>query len=291
MFTIRPHLAIISTAVAAQFIMPYAAAEAKPVHLAPVTPWNVDYGEKICSLRRAFGSKDKPSLITLDRFGPTDAFQLTVISNEFKSFRQGDALSLRFGEQKPRRIRSVIPGETQQKTRTLFFPNMTISETIGDENGGWTPTVTNAAAAAVKTIVISFGGNERIFNTGPLDKAFDALRTCTDNLLTTWGLDPKQQASLSKRPGPVSRPNAWLTSSDYPPAMFNLGKQALVNFRLSVSAQGTPSACEIQSSYNDKKFDEVTCAALMRRARFSPALDAKGQPVPSFYLNTVHWIM
>ncbi len=42
---------------------------------------------------------------------------------------------------------------------------------------------------------------------------------------------------------------------------------------------------------NKKKFDDATCAALMRRVRFTPALDAKGQPVPSFYLNTVRWIM
>jgi outer membrane biosynthesis protein TonB len=70
-----------------------------------------------------------------------------------------------------------------------------------------------------------------------------------------------------------------------------MGKQALVNFRLSVRAQGVPTACEVQSSYNDKKFDEVTCAALMRRARFSPALDAKGQPVLSYFLRTVCWIM
>lgn len=264
---------------------------AKVVNLTPFTPWNVDYGEKICTLRRGFGFKEKPSVLIMDRFGPTDNFQLTVVSDEFKSFEQGEALFLQFGEQKPRRIETVVPGKAGTKTATLFFANKSLAEKIGDGEDEWRPTVTPATEAAVKSITISYYGKQRVFATGPLDKPFAALRACTDNLVTTWGLDAKQQASLSRYARPLSSPGRWLNPSDYPAAMLNQGKQALVNFRLSVDAQGMPSACEVQSSYNDKKFDEVTCAVLMKRARFSPALDAKGAAVASFYLNTVRWIM
>jgi hypothetical protein len=288
---VRARSAIAGIAMLTQSALPNGATQAKAVNLAPFTPWNVDYGEKICTLRRGFGSREKPSVIIMDRFGPTDLFQLTVVSEEFRSFQQGQALTLQFGEQKPRRIASVVPGKAGTKTATLFFANTSVSERIGDKDDSWKPPVTPATEAAIKTIGISYGGKERIFATGPLDKAFEALRKCTDNLVTTWGLDPKQQAALTKRAEPLSSPGYWVSSSDYPAGMAIMGKQALVNFRLSVSSQGVPTACEVQSSYNDKKFDEVTCAALMRRARFSPALDAKGQPVPSFYLNTVRWIM
>lgn len=283
--------ALIAIAAMGQCFWPAGTANAKVVNLAPFTPWNVDYGDRICTLRRGFGSKEKPSLIIMDRFGPTDSFQLTVVSEEFKSFQQGQPLTLTFGEQEPRRITSVVPGKTTTKTAALFFANTSLSQTIGEEDDEWRPQVTNATEAAVKTITISYFGNQRVFATGPLDKAFAALRTCTDNLVTGWGLDPNQQSTLSAYVKPLTKPTRWVSPSDYPQAMANMGKQALVNFRLSVSAQGLPTACEVQSSYNDKKFDEVTCAALMRRARFSPALDAKGQPVPSFYLNTVRWIM
>ena len=68
-------------------------------------------------------------------------------------------------------------------------------------------------------------------------------------------------------------------------------KQALINFRLSVDAHGIPTAREIQRSYNDKKFDKLSCALLLRRACFSPALDATGVPVPSYYFDTMRWIM
>ena len=271
-------IALIAIVLIGELLLPSAQVEAKVVSLAPFTPWNVNYGEKICTLRRGFGAKEKPSVIIIDRFGPTDMFQLTVVSDEFKSFEQGKILTLRFGEQKPRRIGSVVPGQTSTKTATLFFGNISLSEMIGDENDGWRPEVTSATEASVQTISISYFSQERTFQTGPLDKAFDALRKCTNDLVTTWGLDPKEQATLLRRPEPHSVPSEWFIPSDYPSAMRNLGKQALVNFRLSVSAQGTPTACEIQSSYNDKKFDELTCAALMRRARFSPHSTQKATP-------------
>jgi len=285
---------LIVLATFAQMIWPLGSVQAKTTTLTPYTAWNVDYGEKICTLRRGFGSTEKRSILIMNRFGPSDTFQLTIVSDEFKSFEQGQSLSLQFGEQKPRRITSVIPGKAGTQASTLFFPNVSLAEEIGgkhDEDDDWDPPVPPATEAATKSIAIASSGHERIFETGPLDKPFEALRKCTDNLVATWGLDPKQQATLSQRAKPLTRPSRWLASSDYPRAMLNVGKQAQVNFRLSIGANGAPTGCEVQSSYNDKKFDDVTCAILLRRARFSPALDAARAPVASYYLNTVRWIV
>jgi TonB family protein len=96
---------------------------------------------------------------------------------------------------------------------------------------------------------------------------------------------------LTVRPRPLGGMETWMRSSDYPQGMLKGGKQGMVSFRLSIDANGTPTACEVQRSYNDKQFDDVTCAVLMRRARFSPALDANGQAAPSYYLNTVRWVI
>jgi len=56
---------------------------AQAIILPPYSPWNVDYGEKVCSLRRGFGTKEKLSVLIMHRFGPTDHFALTVVSDEF----------------------------------------------------------------------------------------------------------------------------------------------------------------------------------------------------------------
>lgn len=266
-------------------------AHAAPVKLDPVSKWNVEWTKTSCMLRRAFGTAAKPSLLIFERFGPSDEFQFSVISDEFKQFQQGQDLWVKFGNGDARRVRTAMAGKTQSGVTTLFVTSLSLGTPVGDGADAWIPAVTHAAEAATTNVSVTFFGKERIFATGPLDKPFDALRQCTDDLIRFWGLDAKQQATLTKPVRPLTNPASWVRSGDYPTAMLNGGKQALVSFRLSVDAQGTPTACEVQRSYNDKKFDELTCALIVRRARFSPALDAKGQPVPSYYLNTVRWIM
>ncbi|VWX53618.1 TonB family protein [Novosphingobium sp. 9U] len=265
---------------------------AKTVTLDPISPWNVNWSETTCTLRRMFGTKEHPSMIMMERFGPYDHFQLVVSGPDFKGVQQGTTpVNLRFGDAEPKPLKQVTPGKAVNGTPALFLGNLSLSAQFRDELETWSPRVTHATEAATKSIAVLYGGKERIFATGPLDKAFDAMRTCTDNLVAHWGFDPKQQASLTKRAEPLTSPARWLNPDDYPGAMRQVGKQALVAFRLSVDAQGKPTACEIQRSYNDKTFDEVTCAIIMRRARFSPAQDAKGEPIASYYLNTVRWIM
>lgn len=69
--------------------------------------------------------------------------------------------------------------------------------------------------------------------------------------------------------------------------MLRQGKRAIVHFRLNVDAAGQPTACHIQQSTRPKAFDDAVCKAIMRNARFDPALDAEGQPVASYWLNSV----
>jgi hypothetical protein len=268
-------------------------AVAKPVILAPVSPWNVDWSKTTCTLLRAFGSKEDPSIVRIERFGPTNWFHLSIMSNEFKSFQQGQAVQLKFGDGEPERVPGVSPGKAGADGKAiLFFATQSLADrAVRDADPEADPAVTPATEAATKTITVSYFGRDRIFATGPMDKAFAALSKCTDDLVRTWGLDPEQQARLMVRPKPQGSPATWLRSGDYPRDMLFSGKQALVSFRLAVNAVGTPTACEIQRSYNDQKFNDVTCANLLRRARFSPARDAKGNAVPSYFLNTVRWVI
>lgn len=186
------------------------AAEPNAATIAPLTPWNVDYGAKLCSLRRGFGTSEKPSILTMDRFGPRDAFQLSVVSDEFRSFQQGQPVTLQFGEQKPRSVTYVIPGTSQKKTAALFFPMVSLAETTDDDDKGdekgWTPSVTPATEASIKSITIAIPGRARTFATGSLAEPMEALRQCTDDLVASWGCDPKQQSTLSAWPVPKSSP-------------------------------------------------------------------------------------
>ena len=261
--------------------------------LAPATPWQSEWTPTTCRLARGFGDPKAPDLLLIERFGPSDRFQLVVLSPQVRSYKQGTPLQLRFGAGPLTRVANAIPGNPKAVS-SIFISSTSLAPrdpNPSSDDERRVARVTPELEAAVTSVELKWPNRSLVFQTGPLDKAFAALRACTDDLVKTWGLDPVQQAALSRRPMPRTPPRGWLTPLDYPAGMLSAGKQAMVNFRLMVDEEGKPTACDVQRSYNDKLFDQVACSTLMRRARFEPALDAQGAPVPSYYLNTITWIM
>ncbi len=75
-----------------------------------------------------------------------------------------------------------------------------------------------------------------------------------------------------------------VTSSDYPPEAIRGGEQGTTGFRLVVTADGAVSDCTVIQSSGSAALDAATCRLMSSRAKFTPALDAKGKPS----IDTVH---
>jgi hypothetical protein len=130
-----------------------------------------------------------------------------------------------------------------------------------------------------------------ILETGAMQKPLEALGKCVDDLMTTWSIDVERHKTLTEPVKPLTSPGEWIVSRDYPAKMLSAGQPAIVEFRLSVGADGKPTGCHIQSTTRPKEFDAAVCGSLMRRARFAPALDGAGKPIASYYRNTVNFTM
>lgn len=96
-------------------------------------------------------------------------------------------------------------------------------------------------------------------------------------------------AIAAATPQPKTSPSTWIRSKDYPRAIQRRGQEGRVGAKLAVSAEGAVSGCEIIISSGDQSLDRVTCDLLTKRAVFTPAKNARGQPVPSVYPFTVQW--
>ena len=283
-----------------------AARAAEPVVSAPSSKWILDYGETRCRLLRTFGEGDRQVTFYLERFGPGDRFGMLVAGKPFESIEQGDRVAVRFGPVESSQHPSFFPGKFGEAGAALVFGSLQITAPESEGLKGRAlrkfqdglpldfeePEVSTLQEQAVSWVSIGHGKNLDIqLQTGSMGEPFAALRTCVDNLVKSWGVDPVQDKTLSRRVVPTESPAKWITSEDYPGMALRRGMQALMQFRLSVDAQGRPTACKIQQSTSAEEFDRAVCGSLMKRAKFQPALNADGQAVPSYYRTSVQFTL
>lgn len=264
-------------------------ARAADLELTQFSPWHVDWTDHTCLMRRGFGSKDEPTLLQFERFAPGPGFQLLITSDRLRFLETGDRLRIAYGDGPSEEVIGFMLGKNGSGIPTVFIGSSSLRKNISDFEIAADGVST--IESQVSSITLSWNNNRLKLITGALDKPFEALRSCTDDLVKTWGLDPQVQKTLTRRVDPLTSPGDWLKSPDYPRSALRRGGQAIVNFRLTVDALGVPSDCEVQRSYSGDDFDDRTCVLLMQRARFKPAINIEGNAVESFYAHLVKYVI
>lgn len=259
------------------------------ITLDPVGPWNAHTENEVCKLRRSFGPDDNRVSIELARFGPSSSMQLVLFGNALKPIYRGRSYTVAFGS---------LPAYSSERAMTAKDSNGTEVSLLQLPGLGASPedirkaadavatgrlvTADSELAANVSTITISIKGNAPlVLKTGSFAKPYSVWNQCIDAMVVNWGLHPKVR--FSKAPVPIGSPRDWIKPKDYPANALQQYKGGMIYFRLSIDASGKPTQCAIQRAVNEGEFALTTCSVLMKRARFQPALDAAGNPVPSFW--------
>lgn len=265
--------------------------------LGPASPWVMDYAADSCSLRREFGTGDDRVILKLEQFAPDrDEMQITVAGPNMR-WRNPNAP----GSPTIRFIPDVEPIETGTPLNVamaddwkgiVFFSSLMIAPATasGLEGGALQAFLAGfdrpARERGITAIEIRNGLVDDLqLQTGSLASPMGAMRTCLDELVTHWGLDAEVQRTLRQRVEPLDF-DTWGTAiwRSYPRAMWQRGQQALLRIRLSITAEGDPSGCFTQLRVGEEDFERRACEILMARARFSPAIDAQGNAIASYYL-------
>ena len=85
----------------------------------------------------------------------------------------------------------------------------------------------------------------------------------------------------------LKNPGSVVLDTDYP--VRNHSKQGTTRFELIVGADGKPLSCATTASSGHDVLDQSACNAFVKRARFSPAKDAAGNPTTGRYKGSVTW--
>ena len=268
-----------------------ATAASVPISLPRDGKWVMDYDTDACRLVAAHGTGNDAVVFILHRFQPTGGFYLDLIGKRFDLDQPAAKVTLDFGpEENPRTFMPML-GTSNDRPAILGLHDDLLDRST--ENDGETlAAVTPEQETAVTYLVVRQGAHKPIrLELGSMGAPMRAMRTCTTDLVRSWGFDPAVQDTLSRTPKSIGSPGNWLHSSDYPTNMLMVGGQGLVQFRLDVDEQGAVTGCHIQGHTKPEGFTDLTCRLIAKRAKFQPALDSAGRPVKSFYVNRVRWIL
>jgi Gram-negative bacterial TonB protein C-terminal len=276
--------------------LPALAAARPPVELARNGKWVVIWQDDSCVLAGAFGSSEQEIKLKFTRFAPGDSFSLQAYGKQLRTGVAATKMSIDFGPVEDPTELFALNGPYGQDSGFADLGSLRLDDwqfpKKDSDSNAQAPRIPAESEALVTYVDLKLEHGRRFrLATGPMSGPMRALRQCNTDLVKVWGFDPAVQASLSRPVTPTNNPGRWLSWTDYPSGMLDRGKSAVIQFRLDVDEAGTVTGCHVNQITKGEGFTAATCNQISRRARLSPALDAQGAPVKSFYTNTVRWII
>lgn len=270
---------------------PLAAKDPSFVPLARQGGWEINYDTDACHIFGRFGQGKDETILGITRYEPGNGFDLGLIGKPLQSRDPQTPIELGYGDASPSWEMGMAGQAGSAKVPMLNITSQRLDGWRPSSRDDMPPTVTPAQEAAVRSITFKLRGSKRYrLETGSMAKPMEAMRACLADLMQSWGYDPAVQASLSRPLSPLSNPSMWFRTNDFPINAAMQGHNGLVQARMDVDADGKMAGCHVLRRTNPDEFADITCEVLSKRARFSPALDASGKPVKSFYMFKLHWI-
>ena len=110
-----------------------------------------------------------------------------------------------------------------------------------------------------------------------------SLETCTADLKRYWNMGGEKDGRIATpSKGDVRR---LFSSDDYPAEAFSREQGGTSQFLLLVDETGKVAGCDVVLASGVPALYVMGCQVIRQRAKFTPALDAKGKPVRSTYVT------
>jgi protein TonB len=101
---------------------------------------------------------------------------------------------------------------------------------------------------------------------------------------------PPPVPTVSKAAAAKGDPARWFTTDDYPPRALREGAEGSTRIAWDINNQGRAENCRVLSSSGSADLDDASCRVILRKGRYSPALDQNGNPMKvTNQQRTVRW--
>ncbi|MBA4046531.1 MAG: energy transducer TonB [Erythrobacter sp.] len=283
-------------------------AYAAPVMLKPSSDWKLrEYDDK-CRMIRTFGAGEDELTLWIDKGGSGPAVNLTLIGRAVRNpygpyvrvgFTPGALVERNFITAKSSKGRpvlglfgvqpaSLLPDETEAAAN---------QRRSGDEEVDFSDAALTGVASEA-TMAQRYAAIDKLEMAGavidPITLELDGfLRMAQELGMCATRLSERLSRAGSAADGGTgvrSRDEAiWAQKiqADYPFHLLRAGQQGTVGVRLTVNKQGDPTYCEVTGYDGPASFNDSACLQMLRHAKFTPAMDAAGNPVAGFYSTRI----
>ncbi len=260
-----------------------------PKILAPSGEWTLSSDTESCTMARQFGGPDGVSF-RLRAFSPNGRYRLVLHG---PSLPQRDSGLLRFEYSfKPDAEDIQGTGVLNKAGGVPMVSFLLALETGADFAGDRSDDAARGPREAMERAnefeIVFSRGRPLALPLGAMAEPVAQLDACAGDLPQKWGLDPAVQQSLQRPALPIAQ-ETWLSPGSYPWSFLRISQSLIVNLRMTVDASGMPTECVVQAPKTQSGAEALTCREIMKTARFEPALDSAGDPVPSYFATTIFY--
>lgn len=250
------------------------------VTLPPVAPWAVEYAPNMCVLSRGFGGTASAPAVSLAlRPLPlsTRAEMVVAVPTAGPALASKGTVAV-----------SLLPSGERREVPFDRWRNATTGRTIMSFD------VPSELLEAMRTAqAIEFAPKReptvKLATTGTA-KALTALEPCQNDLLRTWGYDPAFKDRMGTPASTVGGSlGSWFAYQYYPREALRNGQQGRVTIAWTIDQVGKTRDCRVLDSSGATSLDLTTCAIILQKARFRPALDKDGKPMESYQVQAIRW--
>jgi TonB family protein len=244
--------------------------------LQPITPWDLDYGEKQCTATRDFGSPAGPITFAIIPAPNGTSYELVAAYKRTASaFAEEFQGTVDFGSG-PIKAWALKYG-TKDRKLTLYKYRISAAEM--------------ARSGSAKAVALRMQGGPKVsFALDHMNELLGGLQNCVTTLKDYWNMDGERNGRIAvPSKGDV---RTVFSSNDYPWEAYYRGQEGTAQYLLLVDEKGAVAACHVLTPSGVPVLDAMGCVVIEERAKFKPALDPAGKPVRSTFVTPpVSWRM
>lgn len=285
--TIRNKTVIAALALLAATATPAFAQDDTPRSFTMQGSWSLDAGEDYCRLAAVFADGSDEIAFALERNRAENLARLILVGDAIVPYRGSEEMGYRYLPENVQRTARFLRSETGDG-RAFFNLGLIQFDEVPSGPPDFTAVYNRenelAFATGINALLLDEGLRQPIrIETGYMRGPMQALQACTDDLLRVWGLDYEAHQTMTRRASPVSPAYEWIANGTIGFGDFPLLGGGANPVRVMVSAQGEPTACHVHWPSLDADTNESICEQIMENGEFTPALDAEGNPMASYW--------